>query len=147
MPAYDLLSRLSLASTTALLSLTGLAAWSAPVRAAELTFEKDIRPILKTNCFQCHGEEQEIKGKLDVRLRRFLVKGGKSGPAIVPGNVHDSELIDLVTKGEMPKGKKKLTDKEIATLTLWVEQGAKTARPEPEQLGRGYAFTDEERNW
>lgn len=115
--------------------------------AAELTFEKDIRPILKTNCFQCHGEDGETKGGLDVRLRRFIVKGGKSGPAIVPGKPHDSELFKLVSEGEMPKGKKHLPEKDIATIGRWIEQGAKTVRQEPEKLGPEFAFTDEERAW
>src|SRR4051794_10843654 len=71
--------------------------------AGSLTFEKDIRPILKTNCFQCHGEDGEKKGDLDVRLARFILKGGESGPDIVPGDGSKSHLLELVTKGEMPK--------------------------------------------
>ena len=120
---------------------------SADAASAALTYEKDIRPILKTHCFQCHGEEAEHKGKLDVRLARFLLKGGKSGPAIVPGKSQDSKLVKLVSEGEMPKGKKHLTPTEIDTITAWINQGAKTARPEPEHLGPEYAFTDEERQW
>ena len=115
--------------------------------APALTYEKDVRPILKAQCFQCHGEEGELKGKLDVRLARFLLKGGKSGPAVVPGQPAKSKVVELVTKGEMPKGKKHLTDNEIATITEWISQGARTARPEPEQLGPEFAFTNEERNW
>ena len=110
-------------------------------------FEKDVRPILKTHCFQCHGEEGEMKGGLDVRLARFILKGGKDGPVIVPGKVAESHLLDLVKKGDMPKGKTKLKDQDIATLEAWVAQGAKTARPEPEKLGPEHAFTDEERAW
>jgi hypothetical protein len=45
--------------------------------AAPLTFEKDVRPILKANCFHCHGEEGETKGGLDVRLARFISKAAK----------------------------------------------------------------------
>src|SRR4051794_6921186 len=73
--------------------------------AGPLTFEKDIRPILKTNCFQCHGEDGEKKGDLDVRLARFIMKGGESGPDIVPGDASKSHLLELVKKGEMPKKK------------------------------------------
>jgi len=115
--------------------------------AADLTFEKDVRPILKTHCFQCHGEEGQTKGGLDVRLARFILKGGKHGPAIVPNKAAESHLLELVKKGEMPKGKTKLKDRDVATLETWVAQGAKTARPEPEQLGPEHAFTDEERAW
>jgi cytochrome c553 len=124
--------------------LTAAPLWAA---AAPVMFEKDVRPILKTHCFQCHGEEGEMKGGLDVRLARFILKGGKDGAVIVPGKVAESHLIDLIKKGEMPKGKTKLSDHDIATLEAWVAQGAKTARPEPEKLGPEHAFTDEERGW
>jgi len=112
-----------------------------------LTFEKDVRPILKANCFHCHGEEGETQGGLDVRLARFLQKGGESGPAIVPGDVAKSHLMDLVKAGEMPKGKTKLKASDIAILEQWIAGGAKTARPEPDTLGPEHAFTDEERAW
>ncbi len=112
-----------------------------------LTFEKHVRPILKAQCFHCHGEDGETKGGLDVRLARFIQKGGESGPAILPGNAAGSHLLELVKKGEMPKGKARLKPQEIATLEQWISQGAKTARPEPEKLGPEHAFTDEERSW
>jgi hypothetical protein len=115
--------------------------------AGTLTFEKDIRPILKTNCFQCHGEDGVTKAGLDVRLARFILKGGESGPDIVPGDPTKSHLLELVKKGEMPKKKPKLKDAEIATIEAWISQGAKTARVEPEKLGPEFAFTDEERAW
>jgi mono/diheme cytochrome c family protein len=141
-------SRFLAGSAATLLSLAALASGTrAASSAPALTFEKDIRPILKTNCFQCHGEDKELKGKLDVRLRRFLMKGGKSGPAIVPGKAHDSALFDAVNSGDMPKGKKKLPAKDIATIEKWIAQGAPTARPEPETVGPEQAFTEEEREW
>lgn len=118
-----------------------------PAVAVPLTFEKDVRPILKAHCFHCHGEEGEMKGGLDVRLARFIVKGGKHGPAIVPGDAAKSHLLELVKEGDMPKGKAKLEDKDIATLEAWIAGGARTARPEPEKLGPEHAFTDEERAW
>lgn len=112
-----------------------------------VTFEKHIRPILKAQCFHCHGEEGEMKGGLDVRLARFILKGGDEGPAIVPGKAAESHLLKMVQEGEMPKGKAKLKDKEIALIEQWIAQGAKTARPEPQTLGPEHAFTDEDRAW
>ena len=122
-----------------------LSSWTA--QGAAVTFEKDVRPILKANCFQCHGEDGEMKGGLDVRLARFIIKGGKEGPAIVPGDAAKSHLLELVKNGEMPKKKARLKDSDIATLEQWISQGAKTARPEPDALGPEQAFTDEERAW
>ncbi len=116
-------------------------AWAVP------TFEKDVRPILKAHCFHCHGEEGETKGGLDVRLARFLLKGGKHGPAVIAGDAAKSHLLELVKSGEMPKEKGKLKDQDIATLEAWIAGGANTARPEPEKLGPEFAFTDEERAW
>jgi mono/diheme cytochrome c family protein len=116
-----------------------------PPRASALTYEKDIRPILKANCFDCHGEREKPKAGLDLRLRRLIVAGGESGPAIVPGKPKDSRLIDLVRRGEMPKREKKLSPAEVQLLERWVAAGAKTARPEPEQLPPGMSITEEER--
>jgi hypothetical protein len=115
--------------------------------AAELTFEKDVRPILKAQCFHCHGEAGETKGGLDSRLARFLFKGGKSGPAVVPGDAAGSHLVQLIRSGEMPEGTGKLTSGEVEMIERWVTQGAKTQRPEPEMLGPEHAFTDEDRAW
>ncbi len=126
----------------------GLTAASASFGAEALvTFEKDVRPILKAQCFHCHGEDGEFKGGLDVRLARSILKGGKSGRVVVPRKAMESHLLKLVREGEMPKGKAKLKDSQIETIERWISQGAKTARPEPEKLGPEHAFTDEERAW
>lgn len=117
------------------------------VRAStpSLTFEKDIRPILKAHCFDCHGEGEKLRGGLDLRLRRFMVKGGNEGPAIVPGKPDKSLLITMVQSGDMPKREKKLTPQEIDRLKKWIAAGAKTARAEPTELGQGSGITEEER--
>ncbi|HAM71544.1 MAG TPA: hypothetical protein DCM86_07875, partial [Verrucomicrobiales bacterium] len=111
-----------------------------------LTFEREIRPILKANCFDCHGEGEKPKGGLDLRLRRLMVQGGESGPAVVPGKPGQSHLLELVRKGEMPKRERKLTPTEIATLEKWIAQGARTARPEPDEVPKGMTITEEERS-
>ncbi len=127
--------------------VAGRAAETVGGAAAEMTFEREVRPILKAYCFTCHGEGEKLKGGLDVRLRRFLVKGGESGAAIVPGHPEQSLLIAQVAKGEMPKGEKKLSAAQVETLRRWVAAGARTARPEPESLGKGPYFTEEERDF
>jgi len=133
--------------STLILAYLGSISLLAAAGDANPVFEKDIRPILKAHCFHCHGEEGEMKGGLDVRLRRYLEKGGESGPAIVPGQPGKSHLLSLLQKGEMPKGKGKLPEHELALIEKWIAQGAKTARPEPEKLGPEFVFTDEERAW
>lgn len=121
---------------------------SRPVgHAAPLTLEKDIRPILKAHCFDCHGEGEQLKGGLDLRLRRLMLKGGDEGPVIVPGKPKESLLFTKVHSGEMPKREKKLTREQIALIEAWIAAGAKTARPEPAEIGKGPLITEEERSF
>jgi mono/diheme cytochrome c family protein len=110
-----------------------------------LTFEADVRPILKAHCWHCHGEEEELAGGLDARLARLLIQGGDSGPAIVPGESKASALHQRIAAGEMPPEGKPLSPQAVATIARWIDEGARTARPEPESLPQGNAFSDEER--
>jgi len=111
-------------------------------------FEAQVRPILKLHCFQCHGEAGEKEAGLDLRLRRFIVRGGESGPAIVPESPQTSLLLKRVRSGEMPPGEdKRLSQDEIRILEAWVKAGALTARPEPDKIGDGPVFTEEERSY
>src|ERR1019366_1423014 len=86
-----------------LCSVSGLLAQSTK---EPVNFETHVRPILKANCFECHGEGKKLKGGLDLRLKHFLVKGGKSGSALVPGKSADSVLVQRIRSQEMPPGKK-----------------------------------------
>lgn len=111
------------------------------------SFEKDIRPIFREFCFDCHGATESPEGSLDLRLVRFLQKGGDSGPAIDPGEPDSSYLLDRVKSGEMPPGEAHVPEEQIAVLEQWIAQGAKTLRPEPETIGPGIPITLEERNF
>jgi len=134
-----------------LLCLVFIAYAGVPLRAAEpkrkLTYEQDIRPLLKAQCFQCHGEEASIKGKLDLRLVRFMMKGGVSGEAIVPFDHEESLVWQRVFDDEMPPIDKKLTAEQKQLIATWIDQGAETARPEPETLAAGLEPTDEEKSF
>ena len=136
---------------TSLSLLTLALTLTASLEAAEekLTYERDVRPILKAHCFQCHGEEPDPKGGLDVRLRRFLIAGGDSGAAIVPGKPEESFLIERIRSGDMPPGDdqaKNVPAKELALLERWISEGAITAREEPETITGSY-ITEEERSF
>src|SRR5262245_40597587 len=90
-------------------------------------FEKQIRPILVARCYECHSEKAEkLKGGLRLDSRAAALKGGDTGPAIVPGKPKESLLIDAINYGElyqMPP-KSRLPAEEIVALTKWVEMDA-----------------------
>src|SRR5437016_9449661 len=88
-------------------------------------FESRIRPVLAQQCFICHTNSKS--GGLRLDSRDDILKGGKSGPAIVPGDAEKSLLITAVKhSGElkMPKGAAKLTDAQIIDMTAWIKDGA-----------------------
>jgi hypothetical protein len=88
-------------------------------------FEKSVRPLLVERCLGCHGAAKQ-KGGLRLDSRAAILAGGHSGPAVVPGDVKGSLLVDAINYGEtvqMPP-KSRLPDPEIAALTRWVEMGA-----------------------
>ncbi len=116
-------------------------------RGQEMTFETHVRPILKAHCFDCHGAEEELKGKLDLRLVRLMVKGGESGTAIEPGKPAASLFLQRIKSGEMPPGQVKVSAREVEVLEKWIAAGAKTARAEPAEIGKGLGITDEERSF
>jgi hypothetical protein len=111
------------------------------------TFATHVRPILKAYCFECHGDANPLKGKLDLRLARTIAKGGKSGPALTPGQPEASLLLQRVRAGEMPPGKKKLSPAETEVIAKWIAGGARTERAEPEVIAAGFQLTPEDRAW
>lgn len=114
---------------------------------ARLVYERHVRPILKAHCFHCHGEEQEHEAALDLRLVRSMLSGGDSGPAIQPGSHGHSLLWQRIDAEEMPPGEDKLSRQQRATIAAWIDQGAHTARPEPESLADGPNWTEEEQSF
>src|SRR5580704_19706150 len=115
--------------------------------ARTLTFERDIRPILRVHCLDCHGNQNVRKGALDMRLRRLMVKGGESGPALSPGHPEESYLLDRVKAGEMPPGDQKLSSAEIAVLETWIREGARTAQKEPAEITAATLITAVDRDF
>src|SRR5262249_11763161 len=87
-------------------------------------FEARVRPVLAANCYDCHADQQYADLRVDSR--EALLKGGKSGPAIVPGDAEKSLLIRAVRQTDalkMPKGGK-LKPEEVDALVAWVNAGA-----------------------
>ena len=90
-------------------------------------FEAKVRPVLAANCYDCHSVDLDKPyGDLRLDSREALLKGGKSGAAIVPGDPEKSLLIRAVRQTgdlKMPKGGKLKPD-EIDALVEWVRAGA-----------------------
>ena len=112
-----------------------------------VTFEKDVRPIFKAHCLECHGEGEKLEGEFDLRLRRLIFKGGDSGEGFVAGKPDGSTLYERVVDQEMPPGDTKLTKHELATIKQWIATGAKTAKPEPKTIAKGTYFTEGEKKF
>ncbi|WP_152050275.1 PSD1 and planctomycete cytochrome C domain-containing protein [Tautonia marina] len=128
-----------------LLSLRPVMAMEEP--SERLTFEHDIRPILKAYCLDCHGGEEELKGGLDLRLKRFAEAGGRSGTALFPGFPDESLLLIRMQDAEMPPGEVKVPPESIALIEQWIAAGAPTDREEPESIPPGIGITAEERSY
>ncbi len=97
----------------------------AAAAATQEYFETSVRPVLAANCYDCHTDQR--MGGLRLDSREALLKGGRSGPAIVSGDPDKSLLIVAVRQTsenlKMPKGGR-LTPAEIDALTAWVRAGA-----------------------
>jgi hypothetical protein len=115
-------------------------------------FENKIRPILANNCFGCHTNSH--LGDLRLDTLEAMKKGGKRGPAVVPGDPEKSLLITAVRQTnadlKMPYGSK-LKDSEIASLEAWVKAGAawpaSTASALPPSTDGKYVISPERRNF
>ncbi|MEO8662243.1 MAG: PSD1 and planctomycete cytochrome C domain-containing protein, partial [Bryobacteraceae bacterium] len=90
-------------------------------------FAKDVEPIFKASCYNCHSGTQP-KARLRLDAKAGAMAGGLSGPVIVPGKASASRLIHRVegtgNEKQMPLGGTPLTPKQIATLRRWIDGGA-----------------------
>ncbi len=116
---------------TAVLLAGACPSHSAPDAAGVEFFEKKVRPILTERCLECHSDAKKVKGGLHLDTRDGWMKGGDTGPALVPGNLDESLLVTAIRWKdhdlEMPP-KKKLPPAEIAVLEEWVKMGAPDPR-------------------
>ncbi len=111
--------------------LLGIA--SSDAAEGDVFFRERVEPILRKRCYECHSHGGKINGGLALDSRSGWQMGGDHGPAIVPGVVEKSRLIEAVRYGnpelEMPP-KSKLPAEEVALLEEWVKRGA----PDPREM-------------
>jgi cytochrome c len=93
-------------------------------------YRQDVAPIFKSNCFRCHGGMNR-KGGYSMQTSSALVRGGKHGVALVPGDPAASLLVRLIRHEgpkdnpmPMPDKRKRLSDADIAIVERWVKAGA-----------------------
>lgn len=111
-------------------ALPALLAWSTATQTSAPTpqtaFSQEVLPVLKASCFGCHGPEKQ-NGGLRLDSREAMLKGGDSGPAILPGKGKSSLLVKRINGSEpprMPLRSASLSEKQIATIQSWIDQGA-----------------------
>ncbi|HEX5034642.1 MAG TPA: DUF1549 domain-containing protein, partial [bacterium] len=121
--------------------IEGGAKFADPSETAAKVTEHDVLPILLLRCTACHGRNKQ-EGGLDLRSRETILKGGKSGPAILPGKPLESLLVKRVAAEEMPPHKrlieaavKPMEPAELEKIKAWIGQGAPVAAEEPDLAG------------
>jgi hypothetical protein len=103
----------------------GLLATPAFAAEADVIFEKSVRPLLESKCYDCHsGRSEEVKGNLRLDSLEGILKGGDNGPAIVAGDIENSFLLRAIRYQEAdyqmpPSGR--LDDKVISAVESWVK--------------------------
>ena len=103
---------------------------SSTAAAAPAVTQHNVIPVLLRNCTMCHGRNRQEAG-LDLRTKAGLLRGGKSGPAIVPGQPQESRLIKRVRAGEMPPPQrlveasvKPMAPADLELISSWIAAGA-----------------------
>jgi uncharacterized membrane protein len=96
----------------------------------DVTYEKDIKPILEKTCVKCHGAEKQ-KGKLRLDTLENVLKGGENGEIVAKNKSAESLMVIAVARLDEdtampPEGKADpLTKDEVGLIRAWIDQGAK----------------------
>jgi len=95
-----------------------------------VSYFRDIRPILNSNCNACHKPEKN-KGELDMTSFASLMKGGKHGSTIAAGAPDKSKLVEMISGSDpdMPKDGDPLKKEQVSLIERWISQGAKDDTP------------------
>lgn len=94
-----------------------------PAVVADVSFSKDVMPLLEASCVKCHGIEKVSRG-LNLTTYEKLMTGSVKGPVVVPGDAANSPLFTLVEQQKMPKQGTKLTVEQAGILEAWINAGA-----------------------
>ena len=89
----------------------------------EVSYARDVQPILDRRCVKCHGGEKTEEG-LILTTYDDTLNGSWNGSIVAAGRPADSLLIEVIETGDMPKNEPRLLPAEIRTIIAWVEAGA-----------------------
>jgi hypothetical protein len=118
--------------------------------ATRRLFRERIEPVLRDHCYSCHSARStKVRGGLLLDSRAGLLKGGDTGPAIVPGKSDESLLIQAIRHEgpEMPPRKPKLPDVVIADFVTWIDGGAVDPRAGPATAEPSQSEDEARRHW
>ena len=117
---------LSAGTTVALLALVSAQAQAPATAPPQVSFTKDIQPILEKSCWSCHSADLKL-AELDLSTREATLQGGAHGAALVPGSADRSKLYRMAAgldQPKMPMQGDPLKPAELAALKSWIDQGA-----------------------
>ena len=130
-----------------------LNAGESPGAARPPVAQRDVETILSAKCWVCHGRREQSAG-LDLRTHASLLRGGRSGPALVPGQPEASLLVQRIAAQQMPPPKlqeqfsvRGLTEDELAKIKQWIAEGARpdSEKPLPVQPAADPAIRPQDR--
>jgi hypothetical protein len=109
-------------------TVVNYAALLPPASSQPVDFVKDVQPLLRKRCFECHAAGNE-EGGVNLGIRQRVMEGGDQGPVLIPGDSANSRLIHLVAaldrQDRMPPDGKTLSPEEVGVLRAWIDRGAK----------------------
>lgn len=125
----DLLARQGAAAAAAPPEQAPIAARPARLEAGEVSFANDVAPLLIAQCLDCHGERNP-EANLRMATLDGLLRGGRSGAAVVPGRGAESLLVKKIRgvgiEGQrMPLNRDPLADGQITMIEKWIDEGGR----------------------
>ncbi|HKQ79429.1 MAG TPA: PSD1 and planctomycete cytochrome C domain-containing protein [Blastocatellia bacterium] len=118
----------------------GAAAHFRSAQTRRVDFRRDIEPIFRANCYQCHGEKK-ASAQLRLDNKQLAMKGGISGAMIAPGNSKESRLMKRILgegdEARMPLTGNPLKPAQIELIRKWIDQGADWPEDPQSATGKG----------
>lgn len=96
---------------------------NAPPAGNEVSFTRQVAPILLTKCGNCHTTNS--RGEFNTGTFANLSRGAGGNRVVVPGDGEGSRLVEVIESGDMPRGGQRVSPQELALLKRWIAEGAK----------------------